>query len=290
MLSASTGISEPPGVHGKEGKMDYFKDKVALVTGGSRGTGLATARALALRGARVVITARGEDRLLGSREMLEAEGHEVLAVAGDVGDWDRAHEMVAAAIEKFGRLDVVVNNAGVSMRGQFRELSREVCERVERTNLTGCINVTRAAIDKVIEARGHIVFISSVAGIFGLPGASIYCATKKALTGLSESLRIELIPKGVHVGVVHLGFTEHDPEKRIMAADGSMVPPDRPAHYTQQQAAQKIVRMIEKRKKHIVLTRAGWAGYLAYRLSPRLLERAVLMAQSSGMGAYRKFS
>jgi short-subunit dehydrogenase len=176
------------------------------------------------------------------------------------------------------------------MRGEFADLSGEVCSRVIATNLSGAVNLTRIAMDHIIEAKGNIVFISSIAGLFGLPGASVYCASKMALTGLCESLRLELIPKGVHVGIVYLGFTEHDPEKRILAADGKPVLPDRPAHHTQAQAANRIVRMLKKRKKQLIMTPIGNFGWLVHRLSPRLVERVVLMAKSSNIGLFRRFS
>jgi len=267
-----------------------FRDKVALISGGSRGVGFALASRLVEQGAKVVITARGKERLESSRDKLRERGGEVEAVAGDIGDWKDAERMVNAAVGRFGRLDILVNNAGVSMRGDFAELSGEVCSRVIATNLSGAVNLSRIAMDHIIKARGNIVFISSIAGLFGLPGASVYCASKKALTGLCESLRLELIPKGVHVGIVYLGFTEHDPDKRILAANGDPVLPDRPAHHTQAQAADKIVRMLEKRKKHLIMTPIGNFGWLAYRFSPRLVERVVLWAQSSKLGLYRKFS
>jgi len=267
-----------------------FRGKAALISGGSRGVGFALASRLVEQGAKVVITARGKERLESSRVRLREMGGEVEAVAGDISKWEDAERMVNAAVDRFGRLDILVNNAGVSMRGDFAELSGEVCSRVIATNLSGAVNLTRLAMNHVIEAQGNIVFISSIAGLFGLPGASVYCASKKALTGLCESLRLELIPKGVHVGIVYLGFTEHDPDKRILAANGDAVLPDRPAHHTQAQAADKIVRMLEKRKKHLIMTPIGNLGWLAYRFSPRLVERAVLWAQSSKLGLYRKFS
>jgi len=275
-------------LHLKHG--EKFKDKVALITGASRGVGFALSRALVLRGAKVVMTARGEERLLDSRDKLKRLGGEVVAIAGDVGDWDDAGKMVSAAVDEFGRLDLVVNNAGATMRGNFHELAPEVCDQVSRTNWDGCMRVSRAAMEHLIESRGSLVFISSIAGIFGLPGASIYCATKKALTGLSESLRIELAPKGVHVGVVHLGFTEHDPEKRIIAADGSLTPPDRPAHITQAEAAEQIVDMVAKRKRKLLMTPVGKLGAMAYKISPGFLERAVILAQRIQTGTFKKFS
>lgn len=270
--------------------MDYFEGKVALVTGGSRGVGFATARELVGRGASVVISARGAKRLEESRKILADMGGRVAAVAGDVGAWEDARAMVGAAVDGFGGLDIIINNAGVSMRGRLDELAPDVCSKVISTNLTGSVYVTLAGIGPVSDSGGSIVFISSIAGLFGLPGASVYCATKGALTGFCESLRLELIPRGVHVGVVHLGFTEHDPEKRILAADGSLVPPDRPAHQPQSLAARLILEMLEKRRRRLVMTPIGKFGWIAYRISPWLVERAILLAQSGKLGIYDRFS
>jgi len=270
--------------------MDYFHDKVALISGGSRGVGFATARELVSRGAKVVISARGEERLEKSRAELVGMGGEAVSVAGDVGKWEDCRNMVRAAIRNFGKLDILVNNAGISMRGKFAELSPQVCATVTQTNLMGCLYLSRAAADHLIESKGHLVFVSSIAGIFGLPVASVYCATKKALTGLAESLRIEMIPLGMHVGVVYLGYTEHDPEKRIITADGSLTPPDRPAHHTQAHAARLIVKMIEKRRKQLIMTAPGVIGWMAYKLSPAVVEKIVLWAQSGGWGLFKRFS
>lgn len=270
--------------------MNYFQDKVALISGSSRGVGFATASALVERGAKVVITARGERRLAESEGKLRDMGGDVVSVAGDVGTWEDARTMVQTAVERFGRLDVLVNNAGVSMRGNFSELSPDVCAQTIQTNLLGSVYLTRAALPRILEAKGHVAFVSSIAGIFGLPGASTYCASKGALTGLCESLRLELTPQGVHVGIIYLGFTEHDPEKRILAADGSLVPPDRPAHHSQAHAAGLILNMLEKRKSRLIMTPIGHVGWLIYRLSPGLVERVILWAQSSQWGIFKRFS
>lgn len=270
--------------------MRQAKGKTALITGGSRGVGYATAVALVKQGVRVVISARGESRLRESEKKLQDLGGEVEGVVGDVAVRGDAEAMVQRALECFGRLDIVVNNAGISMRGRFDELSPEVIERVVATNLLGCMHVAHAAMPALLASRGNLVFISSIAGLMGLPGASIYCATKGALTGLAESLRLELIPQGIHVGVVYLGFTEHDPQKRILAADGSQVLPDRPAHHTQAYAAGLIVKMIERRKRRLVMTAIGKAGWLAHHLAPGLVERAILVAQSDRWKMFKRFS
>jgi NAD(P)-dependent dehydrogenase (short-subunit alcohol dehydrogenase family) len=269
--------------------MDPFRGKAAIVSGGSRGIGYAVAEALVRRGCDVVISARTEARLEDSRRKLEALGGRAVAVVGDVGEPEVAERMVAAALDRFGRLDVVINNAGVSMRGAFADLTAETCERIIRTNLTGCVLLSRAAARPVIAARGSLVFVSSIAGLFGLPGASIYCATKGALTGLAESLRLELVPKGVHVGVAYVGYTEHDPEKRLLAADGSLLAPDRPAHATQASAADAILALIARRKRSAVMTPVGRAAALVHRLSPSLVERVILRAQARRWRAFTKF-
>ena len=267
-----------------------FMGKTALITGGSRGVGYATAAELARRGANVVIAARGVRRLESSRLELQRAGANVVAVCGDVSVWEDAQRMVAAAVDGFGGLDILINNAGISMRGQFRDLSPETCEQILSTNLLGVVYLSRAAVEPLVAARGSIVFISSIAGLFGLPGASLYCATKGAMAGLSESLRLELGPQGVHVGVVNLGFTQNDPEKRVIAGDGSWVPPDRPAHQTQAQAAVEIVRVVERRRRRAVLTPIGKVGQMAYRVSPALVEWAIGRAQASQWAVFKSFS
>lgn len=270
--------------------MKTFTGKTVLISGGSRGVGLALARAFGKLGANIVITARGDKRLQHSRALLEEEGFAVLAVAGDVGKAADVQRLVDNTLERFGGIDILINNAGISMRGDFADLSAQLCETIIQTNLTGSVLLTRAAIHPLIEARGSIVFVSSIAGLFGLPGSTIYCAAKGALTGLAQSLRLELDRAGVHVGVAHLGFTEHDPEKRILAADGSGLAPDRPTHQTQAVAAEHIVSMIAKRRNKIVLTPIGKIANLIYRLAPGFVLWAIAKAKNSEWHVFQNFS
>lgn len=269
---------------------NFFQNKVALISGASRGVGFALAKELVQRGAKVVITARGEKRLLDSERKLRELGGAVVSVAGDVSRWEDCERMVKSGLDSFGKLDILVNNAGVSMRGKFAELSYEVCRQVAETNLMGSIYLSRLAIPHLLKSKGSLVFISSIAGLFGLPGASIYCASKGGLKGLTESLRLELLPQGVHIGIVYLGYTEHDPEKRILLADGTPVPPDRPAHHSQEFAARLILSLIEKKKRQLIMTPIGKVGAYLYRFFPGLVERVILMAQAGNWSIYQRFS
>jgi len=265
-----------------------LKDKVVLISGGSRGLGLALANLLGAEGAKLVITARGKKRLEESRKILESKGYDVFSVVGDVGVWKDSQKIVQSVADRFKRIDVLINNAGVSMRGNFRDLSLDVCRRIIDTNLFGSIFLTHAAVDHLTESKGQILFISSIAGICGFPGGSIYCATKGALKNFCESLRLELGPKQIHVGIVLLGHTAHDPEKRILDAGGSLILPDRPQTHSQEKAAGLILKMIHKQKKQLVTTPLGRFCYVSYRISPWIVEKVVKWAQRKKIGMFKK--
>lgn len=256
-----------------------FKNKVALITGSSRGIGLATARELAKRGAKVALNARGKTRLEQARESLEREGCDTISIQADVTSPDACRNMAARTIEAFGRLDVLINNAGVSMRANFEDLDAETCRDIVDVNLMGCIYPTLFSLPEIKKNRGSIVFTSSIAGLIGLPTASLYCATKTALRGFADSLRCELAPAGVHVGVVYVGFTENDPEKTVVGAAGDAVPPARPAHMSQEQVAREFADLIRKRRNRAVLSPIGkFADYVS-RISPDIVEDTIIFSR-----------
>ena len=259
-----------------------MRGKVAIITGSSMGIGKATAEVLAERGAKVVINGRTESRLLSTREELTNLGHEVLAVTADISTTEGAKKLIDQTIRKFGRIDILVNNAGMSSRGYFDELAPEVFEEIMQINFLGCMYPTRFAEPHIANARGSIVFISSVAGIRGLPETSIYCASKMALTSMAESLRVELSEKQIHVGIVYVGITENDPGKKVINKDGTyLLLKDRTQRKTQspQQVALAIVKMIEKRQFKKILTFLGKMNALANVLFPRLVDRILIRSK-----------
>jgi len=140
-------------------------------------------------------------------------------------------------------------------------------------NVLGSINMTLAALAPLKESKGHLVFVSSVSGIRAIPTGSVYSASKAFLRSLAESLRLELKPHGVHVGVIVPGFTTSDPGKTVMGGAGDPQPIDRPPHDTPEGVARGIARLIEKRERERVLTRLGKATAVLQRLSPSLVDR-----------------
>jgi NAD(P)-dependent dehydrogenase (short-subunit alcohol dehydrogenase family) len=247
--------------------------KVAVVTGSARGIGLATAALLAERGAKVVLSDVLDGPLAQAEQELRSQTADVLARRCDVSNPRDCADLVAATRERFGRLDVLVNNAGVSIVAPFADHRPETCRRLVEVNLLGSIYASLAALPELERARGHLVFVASVSGIRAIPSGALYSASKAAVRSLAESLRVELRPKGVHVGVVSPGFTTSDEDKTVMRGDGSPRPIHRPAHDTPEGVARAILGLIEGRERERILTPLGQLTATLQRLSPALLDR-----------------
>ncbi len=187
--------------------MSRLDSQVALVTGASSGIGDATARALAAEGARVVLAARRLDRLDALAADIEAAGGEALVVETDVTDRPACERLVSATLDRFGRLDVLVNNAGVMPLSFVANARVDEWEQMVDVNLKGVLYVTAAALPHMTEQKGgHIVNVSSVAGRRVFVGGAVYCATKFAVTAFSEGLRMELGPRyGIRVTCIEPG-------------------------------------------------------------------------------------
>ena len=185
--------------------MARFAGKVVVVTGAGSGIGAATARRFAREGATVVLNGRRQAKLDEVAAGLPAD--RVLVRPGDVSREDDAKALVAAAVERFGRLDVLVNNAGTAISGDFAGTSTEDWRRVMGTNLDGVFFMTRAALPHLIETKGSVVNVSSVSGLGGDWGLAVYTASKGAVTNLTRSLAMEFGGRGVRVNAVAPSFT-----------------------------------------------------------------------------------
>jgi NAD(P)-dependent dehydrogenase (short-subunit alcohol dehydrogenase family) len=252
--------------------MNFFRGKVVLITGAARGIGLATAELLARRGASVVITDILEERLIESVSLLKSKGLDVLSVTCNVTDYESCVKAVNKAVETYGKLDILINNAGISIVAPFEECLPDTCARLMDVNFMGAVNMSLAGLEAIKASKGHIIFVSSVSGIRAIPTGSIYGASKAALRSLAESLRLELKPHGVHVGVISPGFTTSDPTKTVMKGDGTPRSIDRAPHDTPEGVAARIAALIEKRQRERILTPVGKLTNILQRLSPSILD------------------
>jgi len=194
-----------------------LEGKVALVTGGSRGIGLAIARALAEGGARVAILARDGTRAATVAADLAGEGH--AGYACDVADGERVQETVAAVEAAQGPVDILVNNAGITRDNLLMRMSEEEFDEVIATNLKGAFNLTRAVTRGMMKRRqGAILNITSVVGLIGNPGQANYAASKAGLLGLTKSVARELASRGVRCNAIAPGFIRTDMTSELTEA------------------------------------------------------------------------
>ncbi|MFW6364341.1 MAG: SDR family NAD(P)-dependent oxidoreductase [Spirochaeta sp.] len=250
-------------------------ESVWIVTGSSRGIGRTAATLLISHGARVVLHGRDPVRLSQTEKLLAdgAEPARLTSVAGDISNHETAYELVNAAIHRFGRLDGIIANAGISMRGSFLELSPEVMESVVGVNLLGTAYTLQAALPCLQKFQGRAVVVSSLAGLRGFPNVSIYSAARMGLFGLVESIRGELSAQesAVRLSLVALGFTENDPDKQILNAAGQSVTHRRSADATQEQSAAAVIRAAYGRRWFSVTTAKGKLFRLADRWIPGIV-------------------
>jgi len=193
--------------------------KVALVTGASSGIGEATARALAADGAHVAIAARRTDRLAALRDELESAGAQVLTLELDVTDEGAARAAVQSTVDKFGALDIVVNNAGVMLLGPVENADTTDWTRMINTNVLGLMYLTHAALPHLLASQGTVVQISSVAGRVARSGSAVYNASKHAVNAFSEGLRQEVTGRGVRVVLIEPGMVATELREHITHAE-----------------------------------------------------------------------
>lgn len=264
-----------------------FNGNVVVVTGSSKGIGRETARAFAQVGAHVILNARNEDRLTALQQELHEEGLSAGAYAGDITVAEEAKALIEYAASFNGKIDVLINNAGLSMRGPFEETAPEVIESVTRVNVLGAALPTRYAVPYLKHSRGSVVFVSSLAGVHGFPGVAVYSAAKMALTGFSQSLRAELAGSGVHVGLIWVSFTENDPDKEIYSASGEPMHIRRSWKTSQSDVALALLRFVARRRKEYAMTTQGKLFVLLNRLFPRLV-RTIIHRSGGAVHRYRK--
>src|SRR6516165_12547598 len=263
--------------------MGTFTGKTVLITGASEGIGRALALALAAERAQLALNARDEVRLAEAVRECAARGAEALALPADVSRQEDCAAMVARAVARFGRLDVLINNAGVTMWSRFDALGDlGVFTQLLATNYLGAVYATAAALPALKATRGLIVAVASIAGLTGVPERTGYAASKHAMVGFFESLRIELRGSGVDVTIVAPDFVVSQIHRRAIGPDGAPLgaSPLQEAHImSAEECAQLIVGAMQRRDRLLITSRRGrlvrWARLMVPSLVDRIAARAI---------------
>ncbi len=253
-----------------------IKGKVVIVTGASSGIGLALCETYARKGARVVMAARSIDKLGVLEERLKGQGAQVLAVKCDVSREEDCRLMVERCVEKFGGVDICICNAGISMRALFDDVDLKVLHQLMDVNFWGAVNTVKYALPHIQRSKGSIVGVSSVAGIHGLPARTGYSASKYALKGFLETIRIENLKKGVHVMLAYPGFTASNIRFTALTADNTPqgdTPRAEEKMMSAQEVSDLIVRGVERRKRDLTMDFQGKASALIKKFFPALLDK-----------------
>lgn len=254
-----------------------MRDKVVIVTGASSGIGKALVYELAHQGAKIVMAARNIEKLLDIEKDLKNQGVSILSIRTDVTKEQACRELMEQAYAYFGRIDVLINNAGISMRALLETVETSVLHKVMDVNFWGTVYCTKYALPYLLQSRGSVVGVISIAGFIGLPGRTGYAASKFAVRGFLNTVRIENRKKGLHVLVAAPGFTASNIRKTALDATGHQQgesPRNENKMMSADCCASIIIKGIRKRKREIIMTFTE--GKLAVFLSkwlPGLVDR-----------------
>ncbi|MBR6655773.1 MAG: SDR family oxidoreductase [Alistipes sp.] len=253
-----------------------MKDKTVVITGASSGIGEAMARLYAKMGAKVVLAARNEERLALLAQLIRSEGGEAVYVAADVTKEWECKRIIEKAVEEYDGIDVLICNAGISMRANFDEVDTAVLHRVMDVNFWGTVYCAKYALPYLVAAKGSLVGISSVAGLHGLPGRTGYSASKFAMTGLLETIRIENLKRGLHVMIACPGYTATNVRYSALLADGTpqgASPRNENKMMSAEEVARRVAEGIAKRKRLCLMDIEGRATHFVKKFAPSLLDR-----------------
>jgi short-subunit dehydrogenase len=253
-----------------------LKDKVAVVTGGSDGIGKALVQMLLTNGAKVATCGRNYDKLYQLKSF--HPNNDLFILAADVSKEADCRKFIEAVISEYGRIDILINNAGISMRAEVAETDLDTIRNVMNVNFWGTVYCSKFALTEILQSKGTIVGVSSIAGFRGLPGRSGYSASKAAVNSFLEVLRTELLETGVNVMWVCPGFTTSNirnvalnkdakPQGETTMDEGSMM--------TAEECARHILDAIDKRKRTLVLTFTGKRAIFMNRFFPSLADKMV---------------
>ncbi|HVG59650.1 MAG TPA: SDR family oxidoreductase [Hyalangium sp.] len=263
--------------------MASMQGKTVVITGASSGIGEELAVVLASRGANLVLAARREEELARVAKRCEQAGGRALSVPTDVSEQEPCRRMVDRAVEAFGGIDLLVNNAGITMRARFDAVTDlSLYERIMRVNYLSAVYCTHYALPHIKARQGQLVAISSLTGKTGVPTRTAYAASKHAMQGFFDSLRVELLGTGVDVLVVSPGFVDTPIRFTAVGPDGKPLGKSRRDESGNTMdvhtCVAQIVRAIERRQRELVMTAQGKVGMFLKLVAPGLIDRIALRA------------
>lgn len=251
-----------------------LKGKVVIITGSGTGIGRSMAKIFLDNQCRVIINGRDPKKLFKTHSELKKISEDVHQICGDVSNIDEAKRIVEGCISEFGKIDIVINNAGLSMSGKFDELDLETYKNVIEVNLLGPSYISKFALPHLRKQKGSILFISSIAGIHGLPYFAPYSASKMGLKAITDSIKVEENNSGVHVGLIYVGFTQNDPQKTAFDKNGNLFelkPRKGVKKQTQESVLLSIIKSIINRSYISVLSPMGKVTLFLNRFAPDIL-------------------
>ena len=254
--------------------MDFFKGKVVAITGGSDGIGKALVELSLSFGASVATCARNHDKLYALQKLYSNQP--LHCVVADVSSKNDCQHFIESTIRQFGGIDILINNAGISMRAEFKDADPEVIQKLMEVNFMGMVYCTKFALESIIKRKGSIVGVSSIAGYRGLPGRTGYSASKFAMNGWLEALRTELLDDGVNVMWVCPGFTKSNIRNTALDArlqQQGESPLDESSLMSSETCANHILQAIVKKKRTLVLSFKGKQTVFLNKLFPGLTDR-----------------
>ncbi|MEZ5082999.1 MAG: SDR family oxidoreductase [Bacteroidales bacterium] len=254
-----------------------MNNKTVIITGASSGIGKSLAFKFAEKGATLVLAARNYQKLEEIKNLLD-QSTKVLIVKTDVSNDADCQALIRKTIEKYETIDILINNAGISMRALIEDVELSVIKNLMDINFWGTVYCTKYALPYILKSKGSVVGVSSIAGYKGLPGRAGYSSSKFAMHGFLEVLRIENMKKGMHVLIACPGFTSTNIRKTSLVADGSQQgesPRDEGKMMSADEVAEQIIYAIEKRKDRLTLTFQGKITVLLNKFFPKFMDKMV---------------
>jgi short-subunit dehydrogenase len=254
----------------------YFENKVAIITGGSEGIGKSLVEALLAMNVKVATCARNQDKLYELQ--LQNAGKPLHTMVADVSNENDCKLFIASTVKEFGGIDILINNAGISMKALVKDTTLDTLRSVMEINFWGMVYCTKYAMPYILDRKGDIVGVSSIAGYRGLPGRSGYSASKFAMNGWLESLRAELFDSGVNVMWVAPGFTSSNiriDALNTKAKQNGTSTMNEEKLMSSERCATFILRAVKNRRRTLILTFTGWRTIFVNRLMPNFADRLI---------------